>query len=40
MTPKHGDAKPENPGLSETGLVAIDWGELSGVAPVVVCGLR
>ena len=29
----HGDAKPENLGLSDDGLVAIDWGELTGVGP-------
>ncbi len=32
----HGDAKPENLGLSDRGLVAIDWGELTGVGPAAV----
>jgi hypothetical protein len=29
----HGDAKLENLGLSQDGLVAIDWGELTGFGP-------
>lgn len=29
----HGDAKPENLGTRQDGLVAIDWGELTGSGP-------
>jgi len=29
----HGDAKLENLGLGSSGLVAIDWGDLTGFGP-------
>ena len=32
----HGDAKLENLGLGQDGLVAIDWGDLTGVGPAEI----
>lgn len=36
MTLLHGDAKPENLGLAGDRLVAIDWGELTGVGAAAI----
>src|SRR5207248_958197 len=36
VTLLHGDAKLENLGLGKAGLVAVDWGELTGFGPAEV----